>query len=130
MEKQQWIETRNDLLNLHKILLEYQRKAYEGQHGKVAGPGVMLGLVMENPHFAWLRQLSGVVVGIDELLESKDAVPEQTFADMLAYIKKLLIPHQSGNPFEKNYFTAIQKSPEVALAHSQIQSRLKKISLA
>jgi hypothetical protein len=128
MNKPQWLEIRDSLLHLHKVLLDYQRKAYEGQHGKVASAGAMLSLVMENSTFAWLRQLSRVLVGIDELLESKEAVPEQTFADMLVYIKKLLIPDQAGNTFEKNYFIAIQKSPGAALAHSQVQQVLQKIS--
>ena len=126
--KEQWVYVRDGLLGLHKALLEFQRKVYEGQHGKIAGAGVMLTLVMEHGSFAWLRQLSEVVVSIDELLESKEAVAEQTYADMLEYIKKLVTANQNGNTFEKNYFAALQKSPDVALAHSRVQQALQKIS--
>ena len=129
VNKEQWQNVRDSLLRLHKALLEFERKVYEGQHGKVASPGVMLGLVMENPAFAWLRQLSELVVGIYELLESKEEVPTEKYRDMLAYCTKLLTPNQNGNTFEKNYFTAIQQSPDAALCHSQTQLALQKISL-
>lgn len=126
--KQHWQQARNGLLHLHKTLLDFQRQVYEGQHGKVTSPGAMLSLVMENPNFAWLRQLSEVIVGLDELLESKEVVPEQQYIDTLAYLKKLLVPNVAGNTFEKNYFDAIQKSPSAAIAHSEVQKALQKIS--
>lgn len=128
MDKQNWQQLRDSLLHLHKTLLDFERRRYEGQNGKVASPGALLGLVMQSPSFAWLRQLSELVVALDELLESKEEVPEQKFTDLSAYLKKLLTPNPQGSSFEKNYFEALQKSPDAALGHSKVLRTLTKIS--
>jgi hypothetical protein len=126
--KEQWTNFRDGLLKLHKSLLEFERKQYEGKHGKVASPGAMLSLLMENAAFAWLRQISELIVGIDELLDSKEQINEQKYKDMLAYCKKLLKPQEHGNSFEKNYYQAVHQDPSVALCHAKAQTALQKIS--
>ncbi len=69
-----------------------------------------------------------MVVGIDELLDSKQEAGPQKYANMLAYREQLLKPKADGSAFEKNYYHAIHKDPAVALAHAKTQSELKKIS--
>ena len=128
MEKQQWQKFRDELLHLHKALLHFQQRQYEGTHGKVASPQVLLGLVMENPDFAWLRQISELIVSIDELMESKEPVSPQKYADLLTYCKKLLQPKADGNTFEKNYYHAIHQEPGVAIQHAKTQKKLLEIS--
>ena len=128
MDKEQWKNFRDELLNLHKILLEFERRQYEGRHGKVASPGVMLGLVMENASFAWLRKISELIVAIDELLESKKPVSPQKFTSLLKFCKNLLRPKADGNIFEKNYYQAIHQDPAAALAHAKAQTALNKIN--
>ena len=59
-------ELRNGLLRLHKILLESERALYEHDIERIPSAGRYLELVMNDPWFAWLRQLSGLVVLIDE----------------------------------------------------------------
>lgn len=127
MNKQQWINLRNSLLELHKTLMNYQRSVYEAQHGKVQSPGVMLGLLMEDKNFAWLRQLSELVVVIDEMLESKEPVLSEKLKESLVYIKKLLKPSLEGNNFEVSYFHAIQKDPHSALMHGRTSEALEAI---
>ena len=128
MQKEQWTEFRNELLKLHKVLLDFEKNRYEGQHGKINSPQVLLGLVMDSPAFAWLRQMSELIVAIDELLESKEGISPEKFKDMLIYSKKLLQPKTDGNNFEKNYYQAIHQDPSAALAHGKAQSALEKIS--
>ena len=125
MDKQQWNEFRNNLLTLHKALLDFEKKQYEGKHGQIKTPQVFLGLVMESPSFAWLRRISELIVGIDELLESKEEMPEAKFTDMLAYCKTFLRPNENGTQFEKNYYAALHKDPSVALIHGKVQAKLK-----
>lgn len=115
------------LLALHKTLLDQERKFYEDRHGKVANPGVMLGIVMGNPDFAWLRQISSVIVGIDELLESKEPASEQKYKNIIIYVKQLLVPKEGGDVFAKKYFNAIRNNSEASLIHSQIQGLIQKL---
>src|ERR1700692_1022869 len=62
---------RNLLLEQHKLLLDRERAEYEKANGPVAGPGPLLALVIEDPHFAWLKQISTLVVEIDEALSRR-----------------------------------------------------------
>jgi len=51
-----------------KLLLDRERASYEKTNGPISGPGPFLGLVMGDAHFAWLKQISTLVVEIDEAL--------------------------------------------------------------
>ena len=80
---------------------------------------------MDSPNFAWLRRLSELVVSIDELLDSKEPVAPEKFADVLAYCKTLLKPNEQGSQFEKNYYQALHHDPAVAVIHGKVQAALK-----
>src|SRR5437868_6008733 len=126
MDKQPLNEIRTELLSLHKALLEFEKRQYEGKFGKISSSGILLNLLMENAQFSWLRQISEFIVGLDELLDSKEEVEGKQFEDMISYCQKLLTPNQGGNNFESKYYEAIHNSPDVALAHAKVQSYFKK----
>jgi catechol 2,3-dioxygenase len=54
------------LIALHKALLDDARSAYEMDRGRVSSTGALLQLVISDPWFAWLHQISEVIVRIDE----------------------------------------------------------------
>ncbi len=60
-------ELRTRLLALHKALLEDAQSQYEMDRGRVSGPGALLLLVINDPWFAWLHQISEIIVRIDEM---------------------------------------------------------------
>jgi hypothetical protein len=68
------------LLQQHKLLLDRQRGKYEAIHGPIGGPGPFLNLVLSDPYFAWLRQISTLIVEIDEAL-SRRSTAGQAEAD-------------------------------------------------
>ncbi len=77
---------RNDLLKLHKTLLEHEKANYEAVNGQIASTGVYLRLVLDDPHFAWLRILSGLIVEIDEAFDADEPVTDEivfVFADQI-----------------------------------------------
>ena len=57
---------RDLLLEQHKLLLDRERASYEKVKGPIPGPGPFLTLVLSDSHFAWLRQISTLIVEIDE----------------------------------------------------------------
>ena len=61
------IDLRTRLLALHKALLDDAKSAYEMDRGRIASAGALLQLVIHDPWFAWLHQLSELVVRIDEM---------------------------------------------------------------
>lgn len=112
-------QLRNGLLSLHKTLLDSERAIYERDVQKIHTPGQFLGLLMEDPWFAYLRELSKFVVEIDEKLDAKQ--DPATMADASRFVtqaRALITPAENGRGFEKRYYEAMQRDPNVVLAHA------------
>ena len=122
-------QLRQGLLRLHKILLELERTAYERGRGRISNSYEYLQLVLKDPWFDWLHRLSELIVQIDETLDTANSKTPSTEEDTLALItqaKLLLAPAESGSEFQKNYFLALQQSPDVVLLHSEMMRMLGK----
>lgn len=118
-------ELRNGLLALHKTLLESERDSYERSIERITSSNQYLGLVLHDPWFAWLRELSQMVVFIDEIQDSKEQSPTAADADVLvAKARALLLPSEAGAGFQKGYFDAMQRDPGVVLAHGRMMKIL------
>ena len=128
--REQLTKVRTVLLRLHKTLLDFERHAYERERGKIDNSYGYLQLVMSDPWFAWLRQLSELVVEMDELLAAKETPMESTAQALIKQASIMLTPSESGSEFQKQYFTAMQQSPEVVLAHSEFANVLGPARLA
>ena len=117
---------RQGLLRLHKALLDLERRDYERARGRIGNSYEFLQLVLKDPWFDWLHRLSELIVQIDETLDSHSETPA-TEADAKALIeraKALLVPAETGSEFQKNYFLALQQSPDVVLLHSEVMKLL------
>ena len=117
-------QVRTVLLRLHKTLLDFEREGYERQHGKIGNSYEFLQLVMGDAWFSWLRQLSELIVEMDELLASKETSNETTAVALIQQANLLLTPSEAGGEFQKKYFFAMQQSAEVVLAHSEFAKLL------
>jgi hypothetical protein len=117
--REKLVQFRNILLRLHKTLLEMERRAYEREHGAVS-VGELFRLVIDHAQFAWLHNISEFVVSIDETLDSKEPItPEQTSA-AISVARKMFVPTESGDAFQKKYFDAIQLEPAVVMEHAEL----------
>lgn len=113
-------ELRELLLPLHKALIESEREGYEETFGAIESPARFLQLLTADPWFAWLRPISQFITGIDEALDAEEPV---TVADANRFIteaRALLKPSESGEGFGKHYFEALQREPDVVLAHAKV----------
>ncbi len=122
-------QLRQGLLQLHKTLLDMERRGYERARGQISNSYEFLQLVLKDPWFDWLHRLSELIVQIDETLDSRDPDQPTTEEDakaLLARAKGLLAPAESGTVFQKNYFLALQQSPDVVLLHAEIMRLLGK----
>ena len=122
--RQQLVSVRQVLLRLHKTLLEFEREAYERVEGKISNSYQFLQLVMSDPWFAWLRQLSELIVEMDELLAAREPGEESTARALIEQSRMLLTPAEFGSEFQKKYFAAMQQSPEVVLSHGEFAALL------
>ena len=109
---------RNGLLRWHKSLLDSERAAYERDVARIQSTGQYLQLVLDDPWFAWLREISQLVVIVDETLAQKDEPPtEADAARLIAKARELLLPSESGSDFARHYDQAMQRDPAAVLAH-------------
>ena len=119
---------RQGLLRLHKTLLDLERRDYERARGPISNSYEFLQLVLKDPWFDWLHRLSELIVQIDETLDTHDTETPATEADAGALVdraKTLLAPAETGTEFQKNYFLALQQSPDVVLLHSEVMKLLR-----
>ena len=95
--REQLTKVRTVLLRLHKTLLGFERDGYEREHGKIDNSYVYLQLVMSDPWFAWLRQLSELIVEMDELLASKETPKNATGLALVQQATLMLTPSDNRN---------------------------------
>lgn len=114
---------RDALLGLHKLLMDDERRAYERVHGRVS-PNELLQLLMSDSPFAWLRTVSGLVARIDEMVSPKAGAGEQEGRKLLAYVRDTMMPSETALGFGAKYHEAIQRVPEILLAHREVRKLL------
>ena len=112
------------LLRLHKALLDDERVSYERVHGRIQSNGAFLQLVLGDAWFAWLRPLSQLMVTLDELGEKGESPGGPDIATSIASIRTLLTPSEEGEGFGRQYHDALQRSPDVVLAHAEVRALL------
>jgi hypothetical protein len=123
-DRQLLFDLRKTLLHLHKILLDWERSAYERLHGRVSA-SELLQIIVEHPQFEWLRPISVLIVRIDESVETEDP---QTAIDVEALVsraRELVAPNETGSPYAQRYHAALQEHPDAVFAHRAVTKVLK-----
>src|SRR4051812_50146985 len=110
---------REAVFQLHKTLIDSERASYEETFGRIASPNQFLQLLISDPWFAWLQPLSQLIVSMDEMLEEEEEPLTAAMVDaVLKEAGALLAPSESGEGFSRHYFDALQREPDVVLAHA------------
>jgi hypothetical protein len=117
--REKLISLRLALLRVHKTLLEMERRDYEREHGHV-NAGELFRLVVDHAQFAWLHNISEFVVRIDETLDAKEPVTAEYTSVAYSLARKMFVPTDSGDGFQKKYFAAIQRDPAVVIDHAEL----------
>lgn len=115
-------ELRRLLLHLHKTLIDWQRDEYERLNGRLQTTQ-LLQVIFNDPAFAWLRSMSGLIVRIDEALEERAREVSET-GPLVAQARELVAP-EAGTPYAMRYHAALQELPEAVLAHRDLVTLLK-----
>jgi hypothetical protein len=124
LTRQRLTDLRNGLLSLHKTLLDSERAIYERDIARISSSGELLKLVLYDPWFGWLHELSEFVVLIDETLDAEDLPLSIDTERLIAQTWELLAPNETGRGFAKRYFEALQRDPDVVLAHARMRKVL------
>ncbi|HVH29881.1 MAG TPA: hypothetical protein VM818_24200 [Vicinamibacterales bacterium] len=114
---------RQGLLRLHKTLLDWERDRYERVHGRQSNTALLTAF-LEDEQFAWLRPMSRLIVRIDELLEDQEPPAADDVTAIIAQLKLLTSPSQTGNDYAQRYYAALQESAESVFAHRDLVAQL------
>ena len=70
--------------------------------------------------------MSELVVEIDEMLEADEPATAIDATRVIDQTRLLLKPSEAGDGFRKRYFDALQRDPDVVLAHAAVKKLLRK----
>lgn len=112
---------RNQLLSLHKLLMNVEKAAYEKEEKVTLSPLKLLQLLTEDERFSWLRQLSQLVVMMDEAMEEKPPINDERKDALVAEAKHLLTGSSEPGSFAVRYAAICEREATVAAAHAEIR---------
>jgi hypothetical protein len=119
-------QVRHGLLRLHKVLLDSEAAAYDREVRRLQSRSELLSLVLHDPWFAWLHELSQLIVQIDMTIDGEEAATAADAEKLVGQTRLLLTPAQNGAGFSKHYDAAMQRDPSVVLAHGEMMGVLGK----
>ena len=122
----EWDALATALREVHQALLARARRDYERQNG-VLGAGELLQAVTTAPAFAWLRELSELMVEIDEIRDAGPAVSSEQAPAVRTLIEALVGgpgDDAAAPPFAHHYLAYLQDEPQVAIAHGHLKRTL------
>jgi hypothetical protein len=111
------------LTALHAALLDLERSVYEQTNGPTK-PAELLRLLLADPRFAWLRPLSAIIAQIDEALDPREPTADIDVNGLFDAAQRLLRSGDSG-VFQTKYRDALQRSPDVVMAHADVVKLLR-----
>jgi hypothetical protein len=86
---------------------------------------VLLDMLQHNPWFTWLHPISDLLVRIDHLLDDNAFdITDENVSHLTAEVEQLLRPSTEGEGFERAYYEALQREPDVVLAHFRVKRLL------
>jgi hypothetical protein len=65
-----------------------------------------------------LQPLSQLIVSVDEALDAKEPLTDKTVEATVKEANLLLSPSEIGEGFAHHYFDALQRDPDVVIAHA------------
>jgi hypothetical protein len=114
------MQLREALFQLHKALVDSERVSYEQNIGTIPSANHFLQLLTNDPWFAWLHPLSQLIVAMDEALDARAKIPltNEAASALIQQTAALLVATETGEGFPRHYFDALQRDPDVVMAHA------------
>jgi len=111
-------------LELHKLLIDFERAAYEIDHGPMS-PVEMLQHLLNNPRFGWLRTISGVLAEIDALLSPRRPGTGKAGLLLLERMREIYVAPDPASDFHRKYREALQRDSHVLVLHGRVRKLLE-----
>lgn len=112
-------------LRLHKTLLEGEKAEYEKTNGRISSPNQYLQLVLNDPHFIWLRRMSSLIALIDEASSIRRPATEEAAKALTDETEKLLTFAGEDEIFNDKFHIALQRNADASVTLNDTLSILK-----
>jgi hypothetical protein len=115
------------LIPLHRALINGARDDYslaqESSTGPVT-PTQLLGLINDDPFFAWLKPMTALIVDIDEMARRDFERPDVD--DVVSRVERM-IGVSPDEFFAERYVPLLQREVDVAIGHAAVRQALGKV---
>ena len=108
---------RRSLLELHKALVDAERRGHEKTLGRLPD-GEFLDALIKDPAFAWLSPLTALIARLDE----EQAPRGEALARV---VRSLLSPQAPTLEFHRRYADFLQRDPDIVVAHGAVMRALR-----
>jgi hypothetical protein len=111
------------LLPLHRALIYAAREDYAFAYEPVS-PTQLLGLLGDDPFFAWLKPVTAIIVDIDEM--ARRDFERHDVDEVLGRIERLFgaTPEET---FAAQYVPILQRDVDVAIGHAAVRQAIGKV---
>ena len=115
------LEVQEKFLSLYGALIVAEQLTYECIHGRVGSTDELIQLLLNDPWFTWLCPMLDLLLRIDLLLND-DAfdITHENVKHLVAEVRSLTRPSIEGDGFERAYYEALNRAPDVVLAHFRV----------
>ncbi len=117
-------EIRNELLKLHKTLMDIEKENYEAEFGKIT-PTQLLQMLFDNKWFVWLRTISILVTEYDELFADKKGMDQDLAISLLEKTKQLFDESDNFKEFKNKFKVNLDTESSVAIHYDKLLNLLK-----
>jgi hypothetical protein len=113
-------DLRSSLLELHRLLLEHQRRQVEKINGRMS-PGELLQAATNDLRFSWINELFEPIAALDAALSDQDEAAGGAAIDR---IRALVVEPDPEGSFGRRYLQVLQEEPDVVMVHSRVTAAL------
>ena len=113
-------ELRRSLLELHRLLLEHQRRQVEKINGRMS-PGELLQAATQDLRFSWINELFEPIAALDAAVSDGDDAAAETAVER---VRALVVEPDPEGAFGRRYLQVLQEEPGVVLVHSRVTAAL------
>lgn len=113
------------LLPLHRALIDTARDEYTTSIAPVGGPTHLLQLLNDDPFFAWLKPMTGLIVELDET--SRTDFDKARLDDLVGRVRATFAA-EADPAFTSRYLPLLQRDVDAAIAHAAIRQILARLA--